>query len=131
MGRSAIRAGEAAHSVQTMGQSAPDTAGFYGRIMTSDGVMVLAHGQVCDRQAVIDSLDQAPPWRTYDIATSDSSPSVTITSSSSTPVAPTREEDEPRPSRGLRTGLDKLDQRTRWSSSVETIRVPAGHASRP
>ena len=43
-------------------------ADFYGQIMTSDGVMVLAHGQVLDRQAVIDSLDEAPPWRTYDIA---------------------------------------------------------------
>jgi len=43
-------------------------ADFYGRIMTSDGVMVLAHGQVFDRQAVIDSLNEAPPWRTYDIA---------------------------------------------------------------
>jgi hypothetical protein len=43
-------------------------ADFYGRIMTSDGVMVLAHGQVFDRQAVIDSLNEAPPWRTYDIS---------------------------------------------------------------
>lgn len=43
-------------------------ADFYGRTMTSDGVMVLAHGQVLDRQAVIDSLDEAPPWRTYEIA---------------------------------------------------------------
>ncbi len=43
-------------------------ADFYGRIMSSDGVMVLAHGQVFDRQAVIDSLNAAPPWRTYDIA---------------------------------------------------------------
>lgn len=42
-------------------------ADFYGQIMTSDGVMVLAHGQVFDRQAVIDSLNEAPPWRTYDI----------------------------------------------------------------
>lgn len=43
-------------------------ADFYGRIMTSDGAMVLAHGQVFDRQAVIDSLNEAPPWRAYDIA---------------------------------------------------------------
>lgn len=42
-------------------------AEFYGRIMTSDGVMVLAHGQVFDRQGVVDSLNEAPPWRTYDI----------------------------------------------------------------
>lgn len=43
-------------------------ADFYGRTMTSDGVMVLAHGEVFDRQTVIGSLNQAPPWRTYDIA---------------------------------------------------------------
>lgn len=43
-------------------------ADFYGRTMTGDGVMVLAHGQVFDRQTVIDSLSAAPPWRTYDIA---------------------------------------------------------------
>lgn len=43
-------------------------ADFYGRIMTDDGVMVLAHGAVFDRQAVIDSLGAAPPWRTYDIS---------------------------------------------------------------
>lgn len=43
-------------------------ADFYGRLMTSDGVMVLAHGQVLDRQEVIDSLNDAPPWRSYRIA---------------------------------------------------------------
>lgn len=51
-------------------QSLCDSTGadFYGQIMTGDGVMVLAHGQIFDRQAVIDSLDEAPPWRAYDIA---------------------------------------------------------------
>lgn len=43
-------------------------ADFYARIMTGDAVMVLAHGQVFDRRAVIDSLNEAPPWRTYEIA---------------------------------------------------------------
>lgn len=43
-------------------------ADFYGRIMTEDAVMVLAHGQVFDRQAVVESLNDAPPWRTYDIS---------------------------------------------------------------
>jgi hypothetical protein len=43
-------------------------ADFYGRIMTQHGVMVLAHGQVFDRQAVIDSLNEAPPWRNFKIA---------------------------------------------------------------
>ncbi|MDR7385635.1 nuclear transport factor 2 family protein [Promicromonospora iranensis] len=40
---------------------------FYGSIMTADGVMVLAHGQVFDRTAVVASLNDAPPWRTYEI----------------------------------------------------------------
>lgn len=40
---------------------------FYGGLMTTDGVMVLAHGMVLDRGAVIDSLSDAPPWRTYEI----------------------------------------------------------------
>jgi hypothetical protein len=35
--------------------------------MASSGVMVLAHGQVFDRRAVIDSLNEAPLWRAYDI----------------------------------------------------------------
>jgi len=43
-------------------------ADFYGRIMTGDGVMVLAHGQVLDRRAVVDSLNHAPPWRAYEIS---------------------------------------------------------------
>jgi len=43
-------------------------ADFYGRIMTDDGVMVLAHGEVLDRDAVIASLNDAPPWRAYEIA---------------------------------------------------------------
>lgn len=43
-------------------------ADFYGRIMTDDGLFVLAHGQVFDRRAVIDSLNEAPPWRTYEIS---------------------------------------------------------------
>jgi hypothetical protein len=41
---------------------------FYGRVMTADGLMVLAHGQVLDRQAAVDSLNGAPPWRHYEIA---------------------------------------------------------------
>jgi hypothetical protein len=43
-------------------------ADFYGRVMTGDGLMVLAHGQVLDREGVIASLDEAPPWRRYEIA---------------------------------------------------------------
>jgi len=40
---------------------------FYGELMTDDAVMVLANGAVMDRDAVVEALGQAPPWRTYDI----------------------------------------------------------------
>jgi hypothetical protein len=43
-------------------------ADFYGSIMTDDGVMVLAHGVAMDREAVVASLNEAPPWRTYQIS---------------------------------------------------------------
>lgn len=42
-------------------------ADFYSRIMTEDAVMVLAHGYVLDRGAVIRSLNDAPAWRRYEI----------------------------------------------------------------
>ncbi len=42
-------------------------ADFYGRLMTDDGVMVLAHGEVFSRQDVVESLNEAPPWRSYTI----------------------------------------------------------------
>lgn len=44
-----------------------DGADFYGRRMTPDAVMVLAHGFALDRDAVIASLDEAPPWHEYAI----------------------------------------------------------------
>lgn len=40
---------------------------FYGGLMTADAVMVLANGAVMDRESVVESLEQAPPWRTYEI----------------------------------------------------------------
>lgn len=40
---------------------------FYGSLMTGDAVMVLANGAVMDRESVVESLEQAPPWRTYNI----------------------------------------------------------------
>jgi hypothetical protein len=40
---------------------------FYGRLMTDDGVMILANGEVFSRQDVVDSLSDAPPWRSYEI----------------------------------------------------------------
>ncbi len=39
----------------------------YGRLMTEDAVMVLAHGVVLDRDGVVASLADAPAWRTYRI----------------------------------------------------------------
>ena len=42
-------------------------ANFYGRIMTDDGVMVLADGAVLDRTAVVASLADAPVWDEYTI----------------------------------------------------------------
>jgi len=43
-------------------------AEFYGRVMTEDGLMVLANGAVMDRDAGVGALGQAPPWRTYEIS---------------------------------------------------------------
>ena len=40
---------------------------FYGDLMTDDGLMVLADGSVMDRDAVVASLEHAPPWQSYDI----------------------------------------------------------------
>lgn len=40
---------------------------FYGNLMTADAVMILANGAVMDRATVVESLEHAPPWRTYRI----------------------------------------------------------------
>jgi Domain of unknown function (DUF4440) len=40
---------------------------FYGRTMTSDGVMVLANGSVMARDDVVAALGQAPPWASYEM----------------------------------------------------------------
>lgn len=40
---------------------------FYGEIMTADSVMILVNGAVLDRDAVVASLDAAPPWASYSI----------------------------------------------------------------
>ncbi len=42
-------------------------ATFYGELMTEDGLMVLAHGQVLDRLGVVSSLRDAPAWDDYRI----------------------------------------------------------------
>ncbi len=43
-------------------------AAFYEALMPDDGVMILAHGQALDRNAVRDSLENAPTWDSYSIA---------------------------------------------------------------
>lgn|SRR5690606_17871246 len=43
-------------------------SGFYGDLMTADGVMVLAHGFALDRDAVVASLSDAPRWERYEIS---------------------------------------------------------------
>lgn len=40
---------------------------FYADTMTEDGVMVLAHGQAMDRDAVVTSLAESPAWDSYEI----------------------------------------------------------------
>jgi hypothetical protein len=42
-------------------------ADFYGERMTSDGMMVLAHGHAMGRDDVVASLAEAPTWDTYEI----------------------------------------------------------------
>lgn len=43
-------------------------AEFYGRLMTPDGLMVLAHGAVLERDEVVSSLAEAPRWSSYSIS---------------------------------------------------------------
>ena len=38
---------------------------FYGERMAPDGLMLLAHGMVMDRDGVVASLDDAPTWDAY------------------------------------------------------------------
>jgi Domain of unknown function (DUF4440) len=40
---------------------------FYGGIMTADAVMVLANGQVMDRDEVVGALAEAPPWASFEL----------------------------------------------------------------
>jgi hypothetical protein len=40
---------------------------FYGRVMTPDGVMVLADGSTLDRDEVVVSLRDAPAWSSFEI----------------------------------------------------------------
>lgn len=38
---------------------------FYGNLMTPEGLMILVDGSILDREAVVASLDGAPPWDDY------------------------------------------------------------------
>ncbi|KQX61847.1 nuclear transport factor 2 family protein [Angustibacter sp. Root456] len=40
---------------------------FYGALMTDDAVMVLVNGMVLDRATVASSLNDSPPWDTYEL----------------------------------------------------------------
>lgn len=41
---------------------------FYGRLMTPDAVMVLVNGMVLDRDGVVQSLNDSPPWSSYELS---------------------------------------------------------------
>lgn len=41
---------------------------FYGRLMTDDGMMLLADGSALNRDAVVESLRDAPAWSSYEIS---------------------------------------------------------------
>ena len=40
---------------------------FYGRLMTPDAVMILVNGMVIDREAIATSLNDSPPWESYEL----------------------------------------------------------------
>ena len=42
--------------------------GFYGELMLDDGLMVLVNGFVLTRDAVVDSLNGAPAWASYELS---------------------------------------------------------------
>ncbi len=40
---------------------------FYGNLMTTEAVMVLANGQVMSRSEVVAALAKAPPWASFEL----------------------------------------------------------------
>jgi Domain of unknown function (DUF4440) len=40
---------------------------FYGGLMTAEAVMVLANGHVMSRDEVVEALEQAPPWSSFEL----------------------------------------------------------------
>lgn len=41
---------------------------FYGELMTPQAVMILVNGAVMDRATIQRTLDQAPPWASYELS---------------------------------------------------------------
>ena len=41
---------------------------FYGQLMTPDALMVLVNGMVLDRDTIESSLNESPPWASYELA---------------------------------------------------------------
>ena len=40
---------------------------FYGRLMTPDAVMLLVNGMVLDRDTIASSLNDSPPWDSFEL----------------------------------------------------------------
>lgn len=40
---------------------------FYAELMTAEAVMILPNGMVLDRTAIAESLNDSPPWKSYDL----------------------------------------------------------------
>lgn len=40
---------------------------FYGRLMTDDAVMILVNGMVLDRDTIAGSLNDSPPWDSFEL----------------------------------------------------------------
>lgn len=40
---------------------------FYGRLMTDDAVMILVNGMVLDRAMIAASLNDSPPWDSFEL----------------------------------------------------------------
>ena len=41
---------------------------FYGRLMAPEAVMILVSGMVLDRAGVVASLNESPPWASYELS---------------------------------------------------------------
>src|SRR5690625_7859047 len=41
---------------------------FYGELMTEDAVMILVNGKVLDRASIAASLNDSPPWASFELA---------------------------------------------------------------